>query len=1558
MADNEVGGWVVDPMNPNRATYTDPDTNQVYEAIDDPALAPQKQAAAPVQGQPTQAKPQEEASWLRQFGTNYQEAAQNGFAGTVARKWFDWSNSVNPRVKELHPEWNDDQIEAEADRIIAQSQKELISDLGTENSKSGWLPWLAGNLLGSAGPESAINPGGSASARIASQVGMGALSDAAYQGSQVADDVKDEYSVEQTLSAAAFGGGLQGVFEVPGFIKGLFKGRGSDTTPGADPLTQHSESVINPEVDAAQRLEASRTIASMVKTGAPDETIRKFAQDYLGGDGNLDQVLAYRAEHGNYEPAVTTPDGKGVPPSGPVSAEAANVQGGDPSVAAKLAEEANAFSASRNAAPTFAAAPAPEVAPTSRVQAAVDHVNDIAGKWENAPEIEIHENFDDLDLPSDAIGVTTPDGKVLINMANVDSRDVLSAVTFHEGLGHHGLTQKFGDDLDNILENLYYDGKDFGTKVDEWMAANPDAYADDVNPLARASEEVLAEMSEAGAITPSLMAKFRNWLKDFGRKAGLNLKYSDGEIKTILGMAHQATIKGAPTPSANGFRYKREANDNTKRTPAEQAQYAEDRILASEGVPHEPKYLEPQRFEETHPEDLERPRYKPQGWESGNGMNEREAAKATRQQWLRKQREEQADLEAVREPLQDNTKAESTAATKTLRATPRGETRIVQPHPNTMSDFRRFQHTAKDGSQIYGNYLLDEKGDIESFSINSDKGRNSVGAAAIREVARAIKAEHPNAKTVEGYRISGGRKASGKGQENISIDTLRFMKRKLGDSEGATPQGGNKNESELGLGKIRSKENIEGILQKSAPTATKESWDQWIGDAESIRQTVKQSKELRTGASAPEVLKARQHIVQSANRIAALSRKSVDGRLSPREEYQLMAEIARNADLQDALAGVRSNAARIVNSFKIEVGSDKAFSDAVRMMAQNVNNTVFSNPKHRAQLLQQAASLANNPRGVNTLIKNAIKPKAEDYIFRVWYNMLLSSPATHVANFVGTGGNFMADLLENTGAAALGQGKRFSNADRIRGREVAYRVVGALNALKSAETWRNTRESLNTGETGNSVNSKTGGGQVYTGTNKAAGFASGVLEAPSRGLAGADEFWRNILQLSNIYGLAVRNAGNKGLKGKAFRTEVENLINNPTPEMITATNDYTKVIQFMDKSSAIGKSLTDLQTPGPNSSGAGRVARGVLKAAVPFVRTPDSLIRTTIRRSGLLGAAERENLNGWKAGGAERDKVVARMIMGSALSFWLATEAYQGNITGAGPQDYQKNQEWAATHQPNSIKVGGKFYSISGLEPVSTNITGIATLVERLKNGEISQDDYAKSAISLIQGVGAVLKENSYLDGFTNLMDAASDDPNKAENALTNFFANLASSATTPAILRKYTQAGDTALRDTTGDGSFSDRLAGRIATAVPGLSDQLPQKYDVYGRALDRKIAGPDLFSRTQTRMEEDDPVIKELGRLAETMKGVLVGAPSKSNVKVNGVPRRLNAEEFQDYQHLSGYWIVESIRAELNTPEWKAMTDAERIDEIGSIKKDMRKAARETLFNPDGEEDTSNDE
>lgn len=403
------------------------------------------------------------------------------------------------------------------------------------------------------------------------------------------------------------------------------------------------------------------------------------------------------------------------------------------------------------------------------VMDAVDHINSITSDWQNAPSIEVFKDFAGLkDADPDAIGLTRPDGSVAVNMKNViaeaadrgvEPNDILSAVTYHESLGHYGLTQRFGDGLDSFMEGLYNNSTSFKSSVDNWMKANPSEYVDDPNPIARASEEVLSIMSENGRIAPTTMNRLKNYVKGVGREMGLQLKYSDREIKTILGMAHDAVVDGKRTSaSANGYKYMKRSTGR-----------------GSEG---------PVRGSFTDPE---------------------------------------AD-------------------------------------PTIISKFR-------------------------------------------------------------------------------------------------------------------SQRPVEDILKEVAPEKTRETWDDWIDEAGKIKMTGKMAQNLIKGAEVPELKAAEAFLLEASNRVFDLSKKVSEGRATEREVYLLGAEMERAKNVAQSIHDVVSNSARILNSRKIEVASDRALSDGIRNMLRAIDSGALKDPeaiKAAASKLSKKGEQGKRVAKVMDILANAL----------------------------------------------------------------------------------------------------------------------------------------------------------------------------------------------------------------------------------------------------------------------------------------------------------------------------------------------------------------------------------------------------------------------------------------------------------------------------------------------------------------------------------------------------------------------------------------------------------
>lgn len=203
----------------------------------------------------------------------------------------------------------------------------------------------------------------------------------------------------------------------------------------------------------------------------------------------------------------------------------------------------------------------------------VDKVNAVTEGWTNAPQILVHQNFKAVrGLDDDALGAYTDDGQVVLNTEaildyaerkGITPDEAVTATVFHEALGHNGLTQQFGDELDTMLNTIYDRGNDeFRQRVDDWLDAHPDAYRisptnakaeDPAYRLTRAVEEVLAEEVEGKGILPlGVVDRVLDLIKRFARQAGLDVKYSSREIRGILGVSQRTVTSGSSTGETPG----------------------------------------------------------------------------------------------------------------------------------------------------------------------------------------------------------------------------------------------------------------------------------------------------------------------------------------------------------------------------------------------------------------------------------------------------------------------------------------------------------------------------------------------------------------------------------------------------------------------------------------------------------------------------------------------------------------------------------------------------------------------------------------------------------------------------------------------------------------------------------------------------------------------------------------------------------------------------------------------------------------------------------------------
>lgn len=1205
------------------------------------------------------------------------------------------------------------------------------------------------------------------------------------------------------------------------------------------------------------------------------------------------------------------------------------------------------------------APPAPIANPGSRARVAAKEeyrsaiearVAEVAKDWSNAPQFEVVHSIKDIADPAvraatqkeggaGALGFVGPDGVVRIITKNIKHEADVPALVFHEALGHHGLSQRFGDELDNLLNDFDNTEPAFARQIDEWIDKHPDSYRGDTQRI-RAAEEILAEMSQNGKLDAKFVDRITNKVKEFARAAGINLNYSMREIRTILAMSHDAVVNGRGTDViGNGFRFKGN-NDNEARTPAEQAQYAEDRILASEGVPDQPKYLPPQEFKDTHPEDLNRPRYKAQGWESGNGMNEREAAKATKQMWIRKQREEgsypeigRADTARLDMPEGDIPHSDRIKiASKLLSETPKGKTAFIQPFDN-LPDYHRFRHTNMDGEAVTGSYHVNpETGNIDGFSIGMDGKPNRIGPSEVKKIARAIRQEHPDAVEIEGFRVSGGRKASGKGQENVVANLNRFMQQdqlELTDRAGIQAP----------------RQSLEELSEGYTPSPR--SWNEAKRAARDAGLTPKQIRAAKgVGELDKKLFQYDTAVTKLGDNLGRLGAKLEDGTFTVADKAKFLQDSLAFVEVGGRIFDDQAEIGRALNAMKILAYTKNKVANLNEILREHGGNTIsgFADDEVFNRYAQQVMAMLNsgNHAGAAAMTKSIVKPYWWQYILSFRHAAMLSGLGTHAKN-VTDNGLMIARELEEAVLAMPGSLVR-KGINSVGGNvkpgvsptEIAGRAYGLIRAALDSTTYKDTYKAFIEGHGNSQISTKV----------EMQDARIPVLSAVTDALHAQDIFFRSFMNNANLYGLGIRQASEEGLRGGAAFQAGSNYAINPSKELLEAAKKASDVSLLVD--TPFFNRVETWKSIRPGMSAEDQLKVFVANLALPFFRVTDRLLFQKLRRSPL-SFVDRVTREDFAAGGARRDIAIARTLYGSALIYyyWNMAGDEEGQVNGEGG-NYKKEEALAAGgHLPNAVNDGDQYTDASALNlsgnPLDLHNLTAANVAGLRKAWEKGEDVSESLKLTFASFMGQ-LSSASFAENLSQYIEPfkAGQTEGKLDAGYGTFAANLAGSFIPTAIRQGNTVFGDTTKRVTKGDGSIGDRIMGRVIASVPGLSTTLPAKIDTLGRPLEQ---GKTLSAMSNYQRIDKDPTVRELARLEKSTDQIVVGVP-KDTFQRDGVSIEMTPDQFEIYQRQSGELFLKAMKKITVLPKWRKASDATKIEAVKEVLEMARTDTKEQLF------------
>lgn len=654
--------------------------------------------------------------------------------------------------------------------------------------------------------------------------------------------------------------------------------------------------------------------------------------------------------------------------------------------------------------------------------------------------------------------------------------------------------------------------------------------------------------------------------------------------------------------------------------------------------------------------------------------------------------------------------------------------------------------------------------------------------------------------------------------------------------------------------------------------------------------------------NAEEVTAARSLLVASAERVDDLARQ-IDEAVEPGDALnaEFREAILRHVAIQEQVAGISAEAGRALGAMRMLANSDNITPE---MLASVLGGGM--DVKGAARAIRQAGT--KNPKARARAIKAAIKPTFADMLVEYWYNSILSGPATHIVNVLSNALTTLNQLPEFAAAAAIGGARRALNigpSERVLGTEVGQRAMGMVSgAVEGARAFADT---LATGNISDGVS------KIEVAQQRAIPGALGtVVRTPGRFLAAEDEFFKATARRMQINGLATRMAHQEGLRGEAAVARAAELSANPTKEMMEEANNYARYLTFQDPMGRIGRGAMQI------TSGAG----GILKLVVPFVRTPINLMKQTVERSPFAFVLKswREDV---RAGGVRGDLALAKAAVGSGYGLAIALAAQQGNITGAAPTDRAEREALLATGwQPFSLKIGDNYYSYRRLDPLGT-LVGIAATMGQ---PHLFAGEREGAEKRFVVGFLAMLSDKTFMSGISDLVAAVDDPSGRRADAYIN---RLMGSVLVPVVVSQTAKALDPTSR-------VAESIPDVVRSRIPGMSQDLPARYDVLGRQGRTSPGGLEAFSPVTRSPVRDDPVANMI-----LESGVRITPPNRT---IKGT--RLSAEAYSQYQAEAGAQIRNNMAWYLENPQvWNSMTQAERADETKRQVDRARKTARQNL-------------
>ncbi len=615
-----------------------------------------------------------------------------------------------------------------------------------------------------------------------------------------------------------------------------------------------------------------------------------------------------------------------------------------------------------------------------------------------------------------------------------------------------------------------------------------------------------------------------------------------------------------------------------------------------------------------------------------------------------------------------------------------------------------------------------------------------------------------------------------------------------------------------------------------------------IGDTELL------ARRLGVAPNAEEVTRFRIVWASAAEQVQALAEVAAGPNAGSYDQFVFRKAVVAFEAITEQMLGARAETGRALQAWRIQVGGDAERARRITEILAASGGEEVS--KELAAEIVRLGGIGASPGQLSVVMRGSFGAKTMAAVRESFVNGLLWSPKTHVVNTLSGAIVVSQQIGERAIAARFSAWRGLQNEGVEIGEAYAmFRGVmgGMKDAFKmSAEAFKdpgvlNSKLDFPFGGELRTAISSEAFGIKSTGLGRFVDFAGNVTRLPGRLLWAEDAFWKSIGYRMEVHALATRTAIRTGGTKAEIADTFASIIANPPEHIRLAGQDAALYNTFTNKAGSIAQWFMQ-----------GRELGGYANPAVffmPFIRTPSNILAYSFERTPLapLMSRFRESV---KAGGERRDIALARMVMGSTVFATTMDYAFEGRITGNGPENKEQReslmrQGW----QPFSIRLDDKWVRYDRTDPLGLMMGTAAGMAELMKGFSLGPDNlsaFTEIGVAAMAAVSESVMNKTYFQGVANLI-AALDDPKRNLPRVIN--------RTTGALLPF-----STALR---AGATFIDPANPSVETPwqavqsmIPVLRGKLPKQRDLWGEEISQdEVYGRYFDAGSPVRVTHQNP-------------------------------------------------------------------------------------------------------